>query len=175
FHESSGPGVQSGSTARQGLGRQRLHRRPHCRCSCAASAQVAQPGRTQPGHRNRSCQLLPICPAFMLTRLLKDGCLMLWPVLVAAGVSQVLKTSWPLLATLGALLGWQIWQKWRLARWLQRGKLLDPPFAGGLWEDYYTRLMHLFRTEQRAQQSLTSVIEQARHWADALDEGILLL
>lgn len=100
---------------------------------------------------------------------------MLWPLLVAAAISYALEASWPLIATLCVLLGWQIWQKWRLARWLTRGELLDPPFAGGLWEDYYTRLMHLFRAEQRTQNSLTSIINQARQWADSLDEGLLLL
>ena len=29
--------------------------------------------------------------------------------------------------------------KWRLAVWLERGDLLNPPHAHGLWEGYYTR------------------------------------
>lgn len=111
----------------------------------------------------------------MLARLLRDGWRMLWPLLLAAGVCWLTLSLWPLLATLALLLLWQVWQKWRLARWLARGELLDPPHAGGLWEDYYTRLMHLFRAEQRAQLELRSIIERARHCADSLDEGVLLL
>lgn len=111
----------------------------------------------------------------MLRRLLRDGCRMLWPLLLAAWVSWLLHHPAPLLVTLTLLLAWQVWQKWRLARWLARGELLDPPHAGGLWEDYYTRLMHLFRAEQRAQQALSAIIERIRHGADSLDEGVLLL
>lgn len=100
---------------------------------------------------------------------------MLWPIAIAAALSYSLNTLWPLTALLFCLLLWQIGQKWRLAKWLARGDLLDPPHAAGLWEDYYTRLMHLFRAEQRAQQQLSSIIERARHCADSLNEGILLL
>lgn len=106
---------------------------------------------------------------------MRDGWRMLWPLLLAAWLSWLLQRPEPLLITLALLLIWQVWQKWRLARWLARGKLLDPPHAGGLWEDYYTRLMHLFRAEQRAQQTLFAIIERARHCADSLDEGVLLL
>lgn len=111
----------------------------------------------------------------MLGRLLRDGWQMLWPLLLAAGLGWALNRHWPLVAMLALLLAWQVWQKWRLARWLARGELLDPPHAGGLWEDYYTRLMHLFRAEQRAQQALSAIIERARRCADSVDEGVLLL
>lgn len=104
-----------------------------------------------------------------------DAWRMLWPLLLAGIASRVLGHYWPLVAALLLLLLWQIWQKWRLARWLARGNLLDPPFASGLWEDYYTRLMHLFRREQRAQQSLRDILDRARYCADSMDEGVLLL
>lgn len=108
-------------------------------------------------------------------RLLADAWRMLWPLLLALAVSYSVNQWWPLVAVLSVLLSWQIGQKWRLARWLARGELLQPPHAGGLWEDYYTRLMHLFRYEQRAQQELSEIIERMRNTADTLDEGIVLL
>lgn len=111
----------------------------------------------------------------MLQRLLADAWRMLWPILLAAVVSYSMQQWWPLVVVLSLLLGGQVWQKWRLARWLARGELLVPPHAAGLWEDYYTRLMHLFRHEQRAQQELSHIIERVRHTADSLDEGIMLL
>lgn len=111
----------------------------------------------------------------MNRRLLADAWRMLWPLLLATLVSYAMRTWWPLVGMLLVLLGWQVWQKWRLAHWLNRGELLQPPHAGGLWEEYYTRLMHLFRHEQRAQQELSSIIERVRNTADSLDEGVVLL
>lgn len=111
----------------------------------------------------------------MAKRLFSDALRMLWPLLFAIAISYSISQWWPLVAVLAVLLGWQVWQKWRLARWLERGQLLAPPHAGGLWEDYYTRLMHLFRYEQRAQQELSQMLERIRNTADTLDEGIILL
>lgn len=108
-------------------------------------------------------------------QLLHDGGRMLWPLLLASGVGWALQSLWPLLLVVAIMLAWQVWQKWRLARWLAAGQLLDPPHAGGLWEDYYTRLMHLFRAEQRAHASLASTIERARFCVDSIDTGVVLL
>lgn len=111
----------------------------------------------------------------MTQRLLVDAWRMLWPLSLAAIVSFALSQWWPLFVVLTLQLSWQVWQKWRLAHWLNRGELLKPPHAGGLWEDYYTRLMHLFRHEQRAQQELAGILERIRKTADSLDEGVVLL
>ncbi|MFY9180649.1 MAG: phosphate regulon sensor histidine kinase PhoR [Venatoribacter sp.] len=105
----------------------------------------------------------------------KDAWRLLWPLLIAIAVSTQIDSAWPLTLLLACFLGWQVWQKWRLARWLARGDLLNPPHAGGLWENYYTRLMHLFRIEQKTQQKLADIITRARNSADTLDEGIALL
>src|SRR5690554_5846605 len=82
--------------------------------------------------------------------------------LLSGVISYSIEQWWPLVVMLVVLLSWQVWQKWRLARWLARGELLQPPHAGGLWEEYYTRLMHLFRHEQRAQLELSDIIERVR-------------
>lgn len=111
----------------------------------------------------------------MAQRLLADAWRMLWPLLIAAAISYSIGQWWPLVVVLTLQLSWQVWQKWRLAHWLNRGELLKPPHAGGLWEDYYTRLMHLFRHEQRAQQELSNILERIRKTADSLDEGVVLL
>lgn len=111
----------------------------------------------------------------MAQRLLADAWRMLWPLLIAAAISYSISQWWPLVVVLALQLSWQVWQKWRLAHWLIRGELFEPPHAGGLWEDYYTRLMHLFRHEQRAQQELSNILERIRKTADSLDEGVVLL
>src|SRR5690554_5257473 len=111
----------------------------------------------------------------MAQRLLADAWRMLWPLLIAAAISYSISQWWPLVVVLALQLSWQVWQKWRLARWLARGELLQPPHAGRLWEEYYTRLMHLFRHEQRAQQELSNILERIRKTADSLDEGVVLL
>lgn len=111
----------------------------------------------------------------MAQRLLADAWRMLWPLLIAAAISYSISQWWPLVVVLALQLSWQVWQKWRLAHWLTRGELFEPPHAGGLWEDYYTRLMHLFRHEQRAQQELSNILERIRNTADSLDEGVVLL
>lgn len=111
----------------------------------------------------------------MAQRLLADAWRMLWPLLIAAAISYSISQWWPLVVVLALQLSWQVWQKWRLAHWLTRGELFEPPHAGGLWEDYYTRLMHLFRHEQRAQQELSNILERIRKTADSLDEGVVLL
>ena len=111
----------------------------------------------------------------MAQRLLVDAWRMLWPLLIAAAISYSISQWWPLVVVLALQLSWQVWQKWRLAHWLTRGELFEPPHAGGLWEDYYTRLMHLFRHEQRAQQELSNILERIRNTADSLDEGVVLL
>src|SRR5690554_7891813 len=111
----------------------------------------------------------------MNKRLIADAWRMLWPLLLSGVISYSIEQWWPLVVMLVVLLSWQVWQKWRLARWLARGELLQPPHAGGLWEEYYTRLMHLFRHEQRAQLELSDIIERVRKTADSLDEGVVLL
>src|SRR5690554_7511609 len=77
----------------------------------------------------------------MAQRLLADAWRMLWPLLIAAAISYSISQWWPLVVVLALQLSWQVWQKWRLAHWLIRGELFEPFYAGGLWEDYYTRLM----------------------------------
>ena len=111
----------------------------------------------------------------MAQRLLADAWRMLWPLLIAAAISYSISQWWPLVVVLALQVSWQVWQKWLLAHWLIRGELFEPPHAGGLWEDYYTRLMHLFRHEQRAQQELSNILERIRKTADSLDEGVVLL
>lgn len=111
----------------------------------------------------------------MIKLILKDAWRFIWPLLVAVAVSIALHRWWPVVIILAVFLIWQMWQKWRLALWLGRGDLLNPPHAKGLWEGYYTRLMHLFRFEQLAQQKLADIITRARNGADTLDEGVVLL
>lgn len=110
-----------------------------------------------------------------LGKYFKDCWRLIWPLALAGLASWQLQTLWPVLAVLALQLAWQVWQKWRLASWLERGKLLEPPHASGLWEDYYTRLMHLFRHEQQAQLQLADIIQRARKVLDSLDEGVVFL
>lgn len=111
----------------------------------------------------------------MIKRLISDAWHMLLPIFFALLLSVLQSSVWPLLITISLLLIWQIWQKWRLAMWLHKGDLISPPHAGGLWEDYYTRLMHLFRYEQHAQQELANILHRVYFAADAIDEGVILL
>ena len=110
-----------------------------------------------------------------LGKYFKDCWRLIWPLALAGLAAWQLQTLWPVLAVLALQLVWQVWQKWRLASWLERGELLEPPHAGGLWEDYYTRLMHLFRHEQQAQLQLADIIQRARNVLDSLDEGVVFL
>ncbi|MEN9464725.1 MAG: Phosphate regulon sensor protein [Pseudomonadota bacterium] len=111
----------------------------------------------------------------MIKLILKDVWRFFWPLFIAVTLSLSLHRWWPVGVTLAVILLWQMWQKWRLAVWLERGDLLNPPHAHGLWEGYYTRLMHLFRFEQLAQKKLADIITRARNGADTLDEGVVLL
>lgn len=111
----------------------------------------------------------------MIKRLINDAWRMLLPISFALLLGVLQNSLWPLFVIISLLLIGQIWQKWRLAIWLHKGNLLNPPHAGGLWEDYYTRLMHLFRHEQRAQQELANILHRVYFAADAIDEGVILL
>lgn len=111
----------------------------------------------------------------MIQRVLSEVWRLAWPLLVAVSISYHYRSLWPLCLYLVAFLGWQIRQELRLARWLEQGDLLNPPHARGLWERYYTRLMHLFRTEQQTQEKLTNILNRIRHSADNFDEALLLL
>lgn len=110
-----------------------------------------------------------------LGKYFKDCWRLIWLLALAGLAAWQLQTLWPILAVLTLQLVWQVWQKWRLASWLEHGKLLEPPHAGGLWEDYYTRLMHLFRHEQQAQSRLETIIFRARNVLNSLDEGVVFL
>lgn len=98
-----------------------------------------------------------------------------WPLSLAGLISYLSHSLLPLLVVVSVQLAWQLGQKWRLAYWLANGKLLDPPHAGGLWEVYYTRLMHLFRHEQLAQARLKEIIFRARKALNSLNEGVVFL
>lgn len=63
----------------------------------------------------------------------------------------------------------------KLYRWLRDNPDAEVPEATGIWEDIFNRIYKLRRDEQRARDSLLSIIERARTSVSALKEAVVLI
>ncbi len=98
-------------------------------------------------------------------------------ILVAASLLLCLlwRTIWPLISGLGLYIIWSTRQLFALYTWLVREEHTDPPDAGGLWGEFYTRLEHLFRQERRAQDNLQGIIQRAQESVNALEDVVVMI
>lgn len=107
-----------------------------------------------------------------LARELKRTALLLAIALLAAIVAQHL---WPLLVALLLYLIWHTRQLFVLYHWLSEQDYDNPPDNVGLWGDFYARLEHLLRKEQRAQGELHGIIERAQESVNAFEDAVIVI
>lgn len=80
-----------------------------------------------------------------------------------------------LTVTLTALLGWHVYNLYRLEHWLRRGPPLTPPESHGLWAIVFEHLYRLKRAEWHRKRRLTSLLRQFRQATAALPDGAVVL
>ena len=72
-------------------------------------------------------------------------------------------------------LGWQLFNLYRLDRWLRRRSQLDPPTIGGIWGDIIAQVVRLHRRKQFHKQRLVQIFRELRRSTAALPDGVIVL
>jgi two-component system phosphate regulon sensor histidine kinase PhoR len=76
------------------------------------------------------------------------------------------------------LLGYvwrQLWQEYRLARWLASGGEIEVPHDSSIWGDIFYLLDKRFKIHARDQRELSSNLEQFQHATEAVPDGMVIL
>lgn len=79
-----------------------------------------------------------------------------------------------LVASLGAL-GWQLYNLYRLDRWLRTGQLDTVPDGGGPWPLVFAKIHYLREKSRRRQQRWRKLVRELRASAGAFPDGGVLL
>ncbi len=73
------------------------------------------------------------------------------------------------------LLGWYLWNAYRLDRWARSRARRAPPEAGGLWADVFDALHRNYRHQLARRRTLARILGEVRQVTDALPDGIVFL
>ncbi|MFI4890663.1 MAG: phosphate regulon sensor histidine kinase PhoR [Steroidobacterales bacterium] len=82
--------------------------------------------------------------------------------------------AWVLLAALG-YLAWQMFNLYRLERWLRRRSRLEPPVLGGVWGDVISQVVRLYRRKRFHKQQFVHLFRELRRSTAALPDGVIIL
>ena len=80
-----------------------------------------------------------------------------------------------LLAAACSYLGWQLFNLYRLDRWLRLRSQIDPPTIGGIWGDVIGQVVRLHRRKQFHKQRLVQLFRELRRSTAALPDGVIIL
>ncbi len=83
-------------------------------------------------------------------------------------------TGWAVALTLGAILGWQWFQLYKMQQWLLRQKSTEPPESSGIWGAVFDDIYHLQRRQQKSQDRLKAVLTRIQDGTAALKDGVLM-
>jgi two-component system phosphate regulon sensor histidine kinase PhoR len=72
-------------------------------------------------------------------------------------------------------LGWQLFNLYRLDRWLRLRSRVAPPAFGGIWQDIVAQVMRLHRRKQFHKQRLIQLYRELRKSTAALPDGVIIL
>ncbi len=81
---------------------------------------------------------------------------------------------WTLLAAC-LYLAWQLYNLYRLDRWLRLRSRLDPPNIRGIWGDIIGQVVRLHRRKQFHKQRLVQLFRELRRSTAALPDGVIIL
>jgi two-component system phosphate regulon sensor histidine kinase PhoR len=81
---------------------------------------------------------------------------------------------WVLLAAF-VYLAWQLFNLYRLDRWLRRRSQLAPPVIGGIWGDIISQVVRLHRRKRFHKQQLVKLFSELRRSTAALPDGVIIL
>jgi two-component system phosphate regulon sensor histidine kinase PhoR len=79
-----------------------------------------------------------------------------------------------LLAALGCL-AWQLWQLYRLDRWLRGDSEADPPRAGPIWAGIAAQFDRLRRQSRKRKRKISRLVEQFQRATAALPDAAVVL
>src|SRR5271155_77741 len=80
-----------------------------------------------------------------------------------------------LLAAACLYIAWQLFNLYRLDRWLRLRSQLDPPNIGGIWGDIIGQVVRLHRRKQFHKQRLVQLFRELRRSTAALPDGVIIL
>src|SRR5580692_1903274 len=80
-----------------------------------------------------------------------------------------------LLAAACLYIAWQLFNLYRLDRWLRLRSQLDPPNIGGIWGDIIGQVVRLHRRKQFHKQRLIQLFRELRRSTAALPDGVIIL
>jgi two-component system phosphate regulon sensor histidine kinase PhoR len=80
-----------------------------------------------------------------------------------------------LLAAACLYIAWQLFNLYRLDRWLRLRSQLDPPNIGGVWGDIIGQVVRLHRRKQFHKQRLVQLFRELRRSTAALPDGVIIL
>lgn len=96
--------------------------------------------------------------------------------LVAAAIGALIGHVVPAVAIASsALLGWYLWNAYRLDRWAGSRARRAPPEARGLWADVFDALHRNHRHQLARRRTLARILGEVRQVTDALPDGIVFL
>lgn len=77
--------------------------------------------------------------------------------------------------TAAVYLAWQLFNLYRLDRWLRTRSRLDPPNIGGIWGNVIGQVVRLHRRKQFHKQRLVQLFRELRRSTAALPDGVIIL
>lgn len=80
-----------------------------------------------------------------------------------------------MLLGLGALLGINYWQLYKLNRWLWHSRKMSPPTVKGLWEHIYEGIYYLQRRNRSKRKELSELVKRFREGSEALPDAAVVL
>lgn len=80
-----------------------------------------------------------------------------------------------LLITVSGILVWQLWQLYRLERWLNDDKEAEPPSVGLVWADIIDGIERLRRQNRKRKRKFSRLLEQFQQATDALPDAAVIL
>jgi two-component system, OmpR family, phosphate regulon sensor histidine kinase PhoR len=78
-------------------------------------------------------------------------------------------------AALALALAWQLYNLYRLQRWLQERASRDPPDAQGVWGEVVSQVVRLHRRKRFHKQRLLDVFRELRRSTAAMPDGVIVL
>ncbi len=80
-----------------------------------------------------------------------------------------------LVLVLVIMLGWQLFNLFRLDHWLRHRNGREPPDLGGIWGEVVSQVVRLHRRKRFHKQRLLQVFREIRHSTAAMPDGVLVL
>ncbi len=102
-----------------------------------------------------------------------------WRLAISVGFAGLLGwslgfTAWAIVIALGANLGWQWYQLYKMQQWLLHQDTTEPPESAGIWGSVFDDIYHLQRRQQRSQDKLKAVLGRIQDGTAALKDGVLM-